>query len=160
MLTVLPFLVCYCGLTLALCRQDLLRGLLPDSLTCPLLWSGFVFYLCLAPQRLEDAVWGAIAGYIIFALLYWLYRVFRGYEGLGYGDIKYLAALGAWHGWQRLPQLVLAASLLAGMTWMTLALFRRSKQQRWGLNNPLPFGPFLTAAGFWCGWQTFASLTL
>lgn len=58
MLTVLPFLVCYCGLTLALCRQDLLRGLLPDSLTCPLLWSGFVFYLCLAPQRLEDAVWG------------------------------------------------------------------------------------------------------
>lgn len=118
MLTVLPFLVCYCGLTLALCRQDLLRGLLPDSLTCPLLWSGFVFYLCLAPQRLEDAVWGAIAGYLIFALLYWLYRVFRGYEGLGYGDIKYLAALGAWHGWQRLPQLVLAASLLAGMAWV------------------------------------------
>lgn len=60
MLTVLPFLVCYCGLTLALCRQDLLRGLLPDSLTCPLLWSGFVFYLCLAPQRLEDAVWGQL----------------------------------------------------------------------------------------------------
>jgi hypothetical protein len=53
-----------------------------------------------------------------------------------------------------LPQLVLAASLLAGMAWVILALFRRSKQQRWGLNNPLPFGPFLTAAGFWCGWQT------
>ena len=160
MLAALPFLLCYSGLTLALCHQDLRHGLLPDRYTCPLLWSGLLFYLCLAPHQLHDAVWGAIGGYLCLAALYWLYRGIRGYEGLGYGDIKYLAALGAWHGWQRLPQLVLAASLLAGMAWVILALFRRSKQQRWGLNNPLPFGPFLAAAGFWCGCQTLASLTL
>ncbi|HED3305725.1 TPA: prepilin peptidase [Klebsiella quasipneumoniae subsp. similipneumoniae] len=160
MLAALPFLMCYSGLTLALCLQDLRHGLLPDRYTCPLLWSGLLFYLCLAPHQLHDAVWGAIGGYLCLAALYWLYRGIRGYEGLGYGDIKYLAALGAWHGWQLLPQLLLVASLLAGMTWMTLALFRRSKQQRWGLNNPLPFGPFLTAAGFCCGCQTLASLTL
>ncbi|CEL79808.1 Leader peptidase (Prepilin peptidase) [Klebsiella quasipneumoniae] len=160
MLAALPFLLCYSGLTLALCHQDLRHGLLPDRYTCPLLWSGLLFYLCLAPHQLHDAVWGAIGGYLCLAALYWLYRGIRGYEGLGYGDIKYIAALGAWHGWQLLPQLLLVASLLAGMTWMTLALFRRSKQQRWGLNNPLPFGPFLTAAGFCCGCQTLASLTL
>ena len=114
MLAALPFLLCYSGLTLALCHQDLRHGLLPDRYTCPLLWSGLLFYLCLAPHQLHDAVWGAIGGYLCLAALYWLYRGIRGYEGLGYGDIKYLAALGAWHGWQLLPQLLLVASLLAG----------------------------------------------
>ncbi|WP_228742062.1 prepilin peptidase, partial [Klebsiella quasipneumoniae] len=113
MLAALPFLLCYSGLTLALCHQDLRHGLLPDRYTCPLLWSGLLFYLCLAPHQLHDAVWGAIAGYLCLAALYWLYRGIRGYEGLGYGDIKYLAALGAWHGWRLLPQLLLVASLLA-----------------------------------------------
>ncbi|WEF28515.1 A24 family peptidase [Klebsiella aerogenes] len=161
MLTALPFLLCYCGLTLALCQQDLRHGLLPDRFTCPLLWCGLLFYLCLAPQQLEDAVWGAIAGYLSFAMLYWLYRGVRGYEGLGYGDIKYLAALGAWHRWQMLPQLVLAASLAAGATWVTLAFYTKfCRNREWVLNNPLPFGPFLAAAGFWCGWRTFASLPL
>lgn len=98
MLAALPFLLCYSGLTVALCHQDLRHGLLPDRYTCPLLWSGLLFYLCLAPHQLHDAVWGAIAGYLSLAAIYWLYRGIRGYEGLGYGDIKYLAALGAWHG--------------------------------------------------------------
>lgn len=115
MLAALPFLLCYSGLTLALCQQDLRYGLLPDRFTCPLLWSGLLFYLCLAPHQLNEAVWGALAGYLSFAALYWLYRRVRGHEGLGYGDIKYLAALGAWHGWRMLPQLVLVASLLASM---------------------------------------------
>ena len=98
MLAALPFLLCYSGLTVALCHQDLRHGLLPDRYTCPLLWSGLLFYLCLAPHQLHDAVWGAIAGYLSLAAIYWLYRGIRGYEGLGYGDIKYLAALGglAW----------------------------------------------------------------
>ncbi len=95
MLAALPFLLCYSGLTVALCHQDLRHGLLPDRYTCPLLWSGLLFYLCLAPHQLHDAVWGAIAGYLSLAAIYWLYRGIRGYEGLGYGDIKYLAALGA-----------------------------------------------------------------
>lgn len=104
---------------------------------------------------------GALAGYLSFAALYWLYRRVRGHEGLGYGDIKYLAALGAWHGWRMLPQLVLVASLLAGMTWVILGLSARcGGNRKWEKNNPLPFGPFLAAAGFWCGWQTLANLTL
>lgn len=161
MLTALPFLLCYSGLTLALCQQDLRYGLLPDRFTCPLLWSGLLFYLCLAPHQLNEAVWGALAGYLSFAALYWLYRRVRGHEGLGYGDIKYLAALGAWHGWRMLPQLVLVASLLAGMTWVILGLSARcGGNRKWEKNNPLPFGPFLAAAGFWCGWQTLANLTL
>ncbi len=160
MLAALPFLLCYSGLTLALCLQDLRHGLLPDRYTCPLLWSGLLFYLCLAPHQLNEAVWGALAGYLSFAALYWLYRRVRGHEGLGYGDIKYLAALGAWHGWQLLPQLVLVASLLASMAWVILGLSAVRRQQKMGKNNPLPFGPFLAAAGFWCGCQTLASLTL
>ena len=123
--------------------------------------SGLLFYLCLAPHQLNEAVWGALAGYLSFAALYWLYRRVRGHEGLGYGDIKYLAALGAWHGWRMLPQLVLVASLLAGMTWVILGLSARCGcNRKWEKNNPLPFGQFLAAAGFWCGWQTLANLTL
>lgn len=161
MLAALPFLLCYSGLTLALCHQDLRHGLLPDRYTCPLLWSGLLFYLCLAPHHLHDVVWGAIGGYLCLAALYWLYRGIRGYEGLGYGDIKYLAALGAWHGWQLLPQLLLVASLLAGTVWAVSGLHARyGGSSKWRGNNPLPFGPFLTAAGFCCGCQTLASLTL
>ena len=81
MLAALPFLLCYSGLTLALCQQDLRYGLLPDRFTCPLLWSGLLFYLCLAPHQLNEAVWGALAGYLSFAALYWLYRRVRGHEG-------------------------------------------------------------------------------
>lgn len=125
MLAALPFMLCYGGLTVALCHQDLHHGLLPDRFTCPLLWSGLLFYLCLAPQQLHDAVWGAIAGYLSLAALYWLYRGIRGYEGLGYGDVKYLAALGAWHGWRMLPQLLLVASLLACTVWAVSGLYAR-----------------------------------
>ncbi len=95
MLAALPFLLCYSGLTVALCH----RGSAPRSVARPLHLSPavewFTFYLCLAPHQLHDAVWGAITGYLSLAAIYWLYRGIRGYEGLGYGDIKYLAALGA-----------------------------------------------------------------
>ncbi|PLN68004.1 prepilin peptidase, partial [Klebsiella quasipneumoniae] len=88
-------------------------------------------------------------------------RGIRGYEGLGYGDIKYLAALGAWHGWRLLPQLLLVASVLACTVWAVSGLYARyGGSSKWWGNNPLPFGPFLAAAGFWCGCQTLASLTL
>ncbi|MBN0343703.1 prepilin peptidase, partial [Pseudomonas aeruginosa] len=92
------------------------------------------------------------AGYLSLAAIYWLYRGIRGYEGLGYGDIKYLAALGAWHGWRLLPQLVLVASLLAGIAWAGAGLYAScGGRSKWRRSNPLPFGPFLAAAGFWCG---------
>ncbi|AJF70570.1 peptidase A24 [Raoultella ornithinolytica] len=147
----LPFLLFYCGFSLALCWHDLRYGLLPDRLTCPLLWLGLLFYLCRMPTGLENAVWGAIAGYLAFALVYWVYRGVRGYEGLGYGDVKFLAALGAWHGWQSLPQLVFMATLIACATLLLRVVILN---RRGVLNNPLPFGPFLAAAGFYCGWQT------
>lgn len=160
MLAALPFLLCYSGLTVALCHRDLRHGLLPDRYTCPLLWSGLLFISvwrrtsCMMPS-------GGDRGYLSLAAIYWLYRGIRGYEGLGYGDIKYLAALGAWHGWRLLPQLVLVASLLAGIAWAGAGLYAScGRKSKWGRSNPLPFGPFLAAAGFWCGWQTLASLTL
>ena len=150
-------LLVYSGLSLTLCWYDLRYGLLPDRLTCPLLWSGLLCCLYYAPLQLEYAVGGAIGGYLAFALLYWLYRGIRGYEGLGYGDVKLLAALGAWHGWQMLPQLVFMATVFAGGVMLLLMIL--GKVQR-SLNNPLPFGPFLAAAGFWCGWQTLVSQPL
>lgn len=157
-LSMMPLLLLlYSGLSLALCWYDLRYGLLPDRLTCPLLWSGLFYYLYYAPLQLEYAVGGAIGGYLAFTCLYWLYRGVRGYEGLGYGDVKFLAALGAWHGWQMLPLLVFMATVFAGGVMLLLMIL--GKVQR-SLNNPLPFGPFLAAAGFWCGWQTLVSQPL
>lgn len=147
----LLFLLLYSSLSLALCWYDLRDGLLPDRLTCPLLWSGLLYYLCNESAQLNQAVAGAIGGYLVFALIYWLYRGIRGYEGLGYGDVKLVAALGAWHGWQTLPLLVFIATLFACST-VLLFIITRTMRSSWRLS--LPFGPFLLAAGFYCSWQT------
>ncbi|RBP04671.1 prepilin peptidase [Pseudocitrobacter faecalis] len=141
----LPFFVIYTLLTLALSWHDWRTGLLPDRLTCPLLLGGVLYHLCFYPARLSLSLWGAIGGYIAFALIYWGYRGLRHREGLGYGDVKFLAALGAWHGWQALPELILTATLLALIFISLSALHLREWQ---ALKNPLPFGPFLAAAGF------------
>jgi len=141
----LLFWLLYSALTLALCWYDYRTGMLPDRLTCPLLWTGVLWHLCLHQAQLAQAMWGAIIGYSIFALIYWGYRGLRHREGLGYGDVKFTAALGAWHGWQMLPALILIASLLALLFVMLAALQQRSVQK---LKNPLPFGPFLATAGF------------
>lgn len=148
------FIILYCGLSLMLCWCDYRNGLLPDRFTCPLLWVGLLYHLYLSESTLSSAVWGAIAGYVSFATIYWLYRGLRGYEGIGYGDVKFLAALGAWHGWGVLPQLVLIATILACVTLGMKIIAGRKRQV---LYNPLPFGPFLAAAGLWCGWQTLIS---
>lgn len=141
----LPFFIFYTLLTLALSWHDWRTGLLPDRLTCPLLWGGVLYHLCLYPARLSLSLWGAIGGYAAFALIYWGYRGMRHREGLGYGDVKLLAALGAWHGWQVLPELILSAALLA-LLFISLSALHQCKWQ--AIKNPLPFGPFLTAAGF------------
>lgn len=153
--TALPFFFIYCLLLVLLSRQDLRFGLLPDRLTCPLLWCGLLFTLCCTPYRLNSAVIGAIAGYAGFAMLYWLYRWLRGREGLGYGDVKLLAALGAWHGWELLPLLVGVASGLALAIVTAQRVIAGSGEV---LKNPLPFGPFLAAAGFVLGWQSWLTL--
>lgn len=130
--------------------HDIRNGLLPDKFTCPLLWLGLV-YACIADVNvLPQKVWGAVAGYVGFAFVYWGYRLIRGREGLGYGDVKFLAALGAWHGWQALSMLVFVAALLA-LSLVCLFLFTPKRQQI--LKNPLPFGPFLAGAGLIMGYQ-------
>lgn len=143
----LPFLLIYLVLSGLLLVQDLRTGLLPDKFTCPLLWSGLIYHQCCRPAQLSDALWGAVAGYGVFALFYWGYRLIRQHEGLGFGDVKFLAALGSWHQWESLPLLVLLAASLAscmtGLAWV--------KQGRKVLKNPLPFGPYLAAAGFIIG---------
>ena len=145
MLPALPFYLLYAVLNIILCWQDFRAGLLRNSFTCPLLWGGLLSQLCLNPTRSNEALWGAIAGYCAMALFYWGYRALRRCEGLGYGDVKYVAALGAWHGWQSLPLLVLVATLLACAFIVGKALWLHQAEN---IKNPLPFGPFLGAAGF------------
>ncbi len=145
-LPALPFFFIYMVLNASLCWHDVRTGLLPNRLTCPLLWSGLLFQLCLNPTAdVVNALWGALAGYGFMAFLYWVYRGIRNHEGLGYGDVKYLAALGAWHGWHQLPGLLLTASVMASAYIVGVACYRHSVTE---IKNPLPFGPFLGAAGF------------
>lgn len=151
------FVLIYCSLNLWLCRCDIKAGLLPDRFTCPLLWAGLLFWVLQKPEQLSSAVLGAIFGYAGFALLYWVYRVIRRREGLGYGDVKYLAALGAWHGWESLPLLVAMAS---GLSLAFILLQIIGERTLRALKNPLPFGPFLAAAGFVTGWANWISLPL
>ena len=98
MLLSLPFLLIYFALSALLVRTDIRTGLLPDKFLCPLLWTGLLYQLCLHPDFLPSAVVGAMTGYAGFAIIYWGYRLICRREGMGCGDIKYLAALGAWHG--------------------------------------------------------------
>lgn len=155
-MTALPFLLVYVLLSLWLTVCDIRTGLLPDRFTCPLLWSGLIYQQCCFPDRLSDALWGAVAGYVGFASLYWGYRVIRQKEGLGYGDVKLLAALGAWHGWASLSLLVFGAALLAGAGMAVMALICG----RSVLKNPLPFGPCLAAAGLIMGYYRLSVGTI
>ena len=151
MLTLLPFLLIYFVLSGLLVREDIRSGILPDKYLCPLLWAGLLYQLCLHPDFLPGAVVGAMAGYVGFAMIYWGYRLIFRREGMGYGDVKYLAALGAWHGWPALPALVFFAALF-GCCAVAFTLCRCRKLQV--IKNPLPFGPFLAAAGFVVGYPT------
>ncbi|MGF3811461.1 prepilin peptidase [Enterobacter mori] len=157
MLTTLPFLLFYFSLTAFLVYADIRYGQLPDKFLCPLLWVGLLFQLCIHPDFLPSAVVGAMAGYVSFAVIYWGYRFFFRREGMGYGDVKYLAALGAWHGWCVLPLLALVAALMALLCLLILSLVHPDKQT---LKNPLPFGPFLAAAGLCVGWENLISFPL
>ncbi len=117
--------------------------LLPDDLTLPLLWLGLLLNVNGTFVPLADAVIGAAAGYLVLWGVYWLFKLLTGKEGMGYGDFKLLAALGAWLGWQMLPLIILLSSLVGAVVGVSLILFARH-----GRNNPIPFGPYLAAAGF------------
>ncbi|MGI4857767.1 MAG: prepilin peptidase [Janthinobacterium lividum] len=131
------------GATLiALAFIDARTHLLPDSLTLPLLWAGLLLNVGGLFVPLADAVLGAAAGYLFLWLIYWGFRLLRGKEGMGYGDFKLLAALGAWLGWQALPQIILLSALAGSLFGVAALLGGRLRS-----DQPLPFGPYLAFAG-------------
>lgn len=133
---------------IALTFIDYDTQLLPDDLTLPLLWLGLLFNLFSVFTSLESAVIGAMAGYLALWTVYWLFKLIRGKEGMGYGDFKLLAAIGAWLGWQVLPAVIFFSSLVGAVTAVTMLALRGGDH-----NRPIPFGPYLAAAGvlalFW-----------
>ena len=127
---------------LALAFIDADTQLLPDDLTLPLLWGGLVANLFGLFVPLASAVVGAMAGYLVLWAVYWLFKLVRGKEGMGYGDFKLLAALGAWLGWPMLPQIVLVSSVLGAVGGILMIVLKgRDKAV------PLPYGPWLAGAG-------------
>lgn len=127
---------------LALTAIDFDTQLLPDDITLPLLWVGLALNAFSVYTDLKSAVIGAMAGYLSLWGVYWLFKIFTGKEGMGYGDFKLLAALGAWLGWQMLPLTILLSSLVGAVVGISMMAFARH-----GRNVPIPFGPYLAAAG-------------
>ncbi len=121
---------------------------LPDAITLPLLWCGLLFNVGNTYTDLASAVIGAVAGYLALWSVYWAFKLLTGKEGMGYGDFKLLAALGAWMGWQLLPVIVLLSSVVGAIVGMSLIVLAKR-----GREIPIPFGPYLAAAGliafFW-----------
>lgn len=133
---------------IALAFIDLDTQLLPDDVTLPLLWAGLAFNLLGTYTNLADAVLGAMAGYLILWSVYWLFKIVTGKEGMGYGDFKLLAAIGAWLGWEALPLTILLSSFIGAVVGLSLIALARH-----GRGVPIPFGPYLAGAGvtalFW-----------
>ena len=133
---------------LALTFIDFDTQLLPDDITLPLMWLGLVFNLAHSYTDLQSSVVGALAGYLTLWGVYWLFKLATGKEGMGYGDFKLLAAIGAWLGWQILPLVILSSSLVGAVVGITLIVVARH-----GRNVPIPFGPYLAGGGlialFW-----------
>ena len=138
----LPFAAVYAWALLALAFIDLDTQLLPDDITLPLLWLGLIANASGVFTDLRSAVLGAVAGYLVLWLVYWAFRILAKKEGMGYGDFKLLAAIGAWTGWQVLPVAILvAAGLGAVIGSVSLWLSRK------GTDTRIPFGPYLALGG-------------
>ncbi|WP_047550808.1 prepilin peptidase [Methylotenera sp. G11] len=116
--------------------------LLPDDITLPLLWLGLFVNLNAGFTDLKSAVIGAMAGYLVLWSVFWLFKLIRGKEGMGYGDFKLLAAIGAWFGWQLLPAVILLSSTLGAIIGIALIMLTKRKK-----DVPIPFGPFLAIGG-------------
>lgn len=127
----------------ALTMIDFDTYLLPDDITLPLLWLGLIVNSLGSFTDLNSALWGAIAGYLSLWSVYKLFKLLTGKEGMGYGDFKLLAALGAWMGWQMLPQIILLSSLVGAVIGISLIVIRGRDK-----NIPIPFGPYLAIAGW------------
>jgi leader peptidase (prepilin peptidase)/N-methyltransferase len=140
--------LCFVGALIALTGIDFDTQLLPDDITLPLLWLGLLLNAFNTFTDLKSAVIGAAAGYLTLWGVYWGFKLATGKEGMGFGDFKLLAALGAWLGWQMLPLTVLLSSFVGAVIGLSLIVFARQ-----GRNVPIPFGPYLAIAGvialFW-----------
>lgn len=123
---------------------DLKTTLLPDNLTLPLMWLGILFALTGfgTTLSLEDALIGAMIGYLALWSIYWVFKLLTGREGMGYGDFKLLAALGAWLGWQQLPVVLLLSAGVGAIIGISMILFMKHDKR-----IPIPFGPYLASAG-------------
>ncbi|GLQ00980.1 MAG TPA: prepilin peptidase [Methylophaga aminisulfidivorans] len=128
---------------IALTFIDVDHQLLPDKITLPLIWLGLAFNLSGVYTDLHSSVIGAIAGYLSLWSIYHLFKLVTGKEGMGYGDFKLLAALGAWMGWQALPMIVLLSSFVGALIGITLVLLKQHQRE-----IPIPFGPYLAIAGW------------
>jgi leader peptidase (prepilin peptidase)/N-methyltransferase len=133
---------------IALTFIDFDTQLLPDDITLPLLWAGLLINTGNTFASLSNAVIGAAAGYLVLWSVYWAFKLATGKEGMGFGDFKLLAAIGAWLGWQLLPLVILLSSFVGAAVGIVLIVVARR-----GRSVPMPFGPYLTAAGlialFW-----------
>ena len=128
---------------IALAAIDLDTGYLPDALTLPLLWLGLVANVFATFVPLDQAVWGAVLGYLALWSVYWMFKLVTGKEGFGYGDFKLLAALGAWLGWHKLLAVIIISSAVGAVVGIALIMLKRSRR-----DSQIPFGPFLAAAGW------------
>jgi len=157
-----PVVLLWCAFSaalVALAAIDWDTTLLPDSMTLPLLWAGMVSAALGWTIPLADALWGAVAGYLSLWSVYWLFKLTTGKEGMGFGDFKLLAALGAWLGLKMILPIVLAASLIGAIVGIAMKMSAALREGRY-----VPFGPFLAGAGIvtmlagqarvlgWLGW--------
>ena len=133
---------------IALTFIDFDTQLLPDDITLPLLWLGLLLNLNGAFTSLPNAVIGAVAGYLVLWLVYWAFKLATGKEGMGFGDFKLLATIGAWLGWTMLPLVIMLSSVVGAVVGIALIVFAKH-----GRNIPIPFGPYLAGGGlialFW-----------
>jgi leader peptidase (prepilin peptidase)/N-methyltransferase len=157
-----PTALLWCGMVamlIALAGIDWDTTLLPDSLTLPLLWAGLVASALGLTIPLSPALWGAVAGYLSLWSVYWIFKLATGKEGMGHGDFKLLAAIGAWLGWQMILPVVLGASVIGALVGLLMKASGALREGRY-----VPFGPFLAGSGVvvllvgptrvldWLGW--------
>jgi len=128
---------------IALTLIDLKKQLLPDNMTLPLLWAGILISFFNVYTDLQTSIIGAMAGYLILWSVYQLFKLVTKKEGMGFGDFKLLAALGAWVGYTYLPQIILLSSIVGSVAGITMLLVGKTRQQQ-----PIPFGPYLAVAGW------------
>ncbi|WP_428239731.1 prepilin peptidase [Gynuella sp.] len=142
------YLLVFVWTLISLTMIDFDTQLLPDSLVLPLLWLGLIANLNSTFTSLNEAVIGAVAGYLSLWLVYWLFKLTTGKEGMGYGDFKLFAAFGAWFGWQSLPLIILLSAAVGSVIGIGLILVKGRDK-----NIPIPFGPYLCGAAlvyiFW-----------